>query len=371
MKRRTFVNNAALTTLSFMLANKTKAFDVKKAPLKIAVIGLVHAHVGWILNNKNTDDVEIIAIVEPNLELAKKYSKQYGYSLDLVFKSLEEMYTKVKPQAVTVFTNIYDHLKVVQFCAPKGIHVMVEKPLAVNVTHAKEMEQLAKKHKIVLLTNFETTWYSSNKKARQYIIDESKAGEIRKIIFHTGHEGPFEIGCGKEFTDWLTDPVLNGGGALTDFGCYGANLATWFMKGQKPISVSCTTKQIKPNKYPKVEDDCIIVLNYAKSNVIIEASWNWPFSIKDMQIFGQNGYVHCHDSSNLSYRWQNDKNAIKENIPDNPSPLNDPFLYLSTVINKEITPQPFDLSSLENNLIVIEILDAAKKSAKSGELVYL
>jgi hypothetical protein len=35
----------------------------------------------------------------------------------------------------------------------------------------------------------------------------------------------------------LTDPVLNGGGAVNDFGCYGADLATWFVvaSGSSPL----------------------------------------------------------------------------------------------------------------------------------------
>lgn len=49
---------------------------------------------------------------------------------------------------------------------------------------------------------------------------------------YDGHQGPVEIKCSEEFLRWLTDPVLNGGGAVTDFGCYGANLATWFFDNQ-------------------------------------------------------------------------------------------------------------------------------------------
>ena len=79
-------------------------------------------------------------------------------------------------------------------------------------------------------------------------------------MFHHGHRGPQEIGCSQEFLSWLTDPVLNGGGALNDFGCYGADLATWFMDGQAPQSVFAITQQIKPDVYPKVEDDATIVV---------------------------------------------------------------------------------------------------------------
>ncbi len=250
MHRRNFINIMGLTPvallpqpiLSFNALPGTNRADT---PLRIGVVGLVHSHVHWILGRKNKTDVEIVGIVEPNRDLAHRFSKQHGYSMSLVYNTIEEMATKTKPEAVTVFTSIFDHLKVVEYCAPKGIHVMVEKPLAVSLDHANKMAALARKHKIELLTNYETTWYGTHKRAWQYLIEEKKAGDLRKIVFRTGHQGPKEIGVNKEFLDWLTDPVLNGGGVLIDFGCYGSNLSTWFMQGQKPISVSCITQQIK------------------------------------------------------------------------------------------------------------------------------
>ena len=131
-------------------------------PLKVAVIGLVHTHVHWILGREKWGDIEIVGIVEPNTQLAKKYSEQHGYSMDIVFNSMEELYAKVKPEAVTAFNTIYGHLEVVEFFAPKGVHIMVEKPLAVSWEHAQKMAEIAKANNVELLTNYETSWYGSN-----------------------------------------------------------------------------------------------------------------------------------------------------------------------------------------------------------------
>ncbi len=371
MDRRSFINKAGITSATIAVAGNAIAQNAKIIPLRVAVIGLVHTHVHGILGRGKIGDITIVAIVEPNRILAQKYATQYGFSMDIVFNTMAEMIVKTQPEAVSTFSTTFDHLSVVEFFAPRGIHVMVEKPLAVNLIHARKMMELAKKHNIQLLTNYETTWYGTHKKAFQYLIEEKKAGDLRKIIFHTGHEGPFEIGCNQEFTDWLTDPVLNGGGALTDFGCYGANLATWLMKGQKPLTVSCITQQIKPEVYPKVEDEATILLAYPKSQVIIEASWNWPFGVKDTEIYGQHGYLICEDRNNLNYRWKDGKLPVKEILPENNAPFNDPFSFLSAVVRKTITLPPFDLSSLENNMIVMEILDAAKESAKTGKTIKL
>lgn len=341
------------------------------APLRIGVHGLSHDHVHMLLSRKKMNDIEIVGIAEADRELVQRHAKRYGFSMDIVFDTLEEMLDKTKPEAVTAFNSIYGHLETVEKCAPKGIHVMVEKPLAVSVEHANKMQELAKKHNIQLLTNYETTWYGTHARAWKYISEEKKLGDLTKFVFHTGHEGPKEIGVSKEFFSWLTDPKLNGGGALVDFGCYGSNLATWFMRGEKPVSVRCLTQQLKPGIYPKVDDECTIIVEYTKAQAIIQASWNWPYGIKDSRIYGRKGYIFCNDRNNISYRLDKQQKETKEFIEENQTPYNDPFSYLVAVLKKRITPAPFDLSSLENNMIVVQILEAARESAKKGVSIKL
>jgi predicted dehydrogenase len=338
-------------------------------PLRVAVVGLSHDHVHWILGRKNRGDIEVVGYSDANTSLADKFSKQYGIDRGLFYSSMEEMIQKTKPEAVLAFNSIFDHLKVVEFCAPKGIHVMVEKPLAVSLEHADKMLALAKKHRIHLLTNYETTWYGSNELAYKIAVQDRSIGDIRKIVFYTGHSGPREIGCSEEFLAWLTDPVLNGAGALNDFGCYGADLATWLMKGQKPLSVSAVTQSIKPDVYPKVDDEATIVVSYPHAQVVIQASWNWPYSRKEMELYGKTGAVFCKDGTNMIFR-ENEKSQPKNiTAPALPIERNDPFAYFAGVIRGTIKPAPWDLSSPETNEMVVKILDAAKRSAKTGQAV--
>lgn len=338
-------------------------------PLRVGVIGLVHTHVHWILGREDMGDIEIVGIVEPNRKLALEYSERHGYSMDLVYDTMEEMISKTRPEAVTAFNTIYDHLKVVEYCAPKGIHVMVEKPLAVNQEHSEKMIALAREHNIELLTNYESSWYGSNYEAYELIHSENAIGEIRKIVFHTGHPGPVEIGCNPEFLEWLTDPVLNGGGALTDFGCYGANLSTWLMKGATPETVSCTVQQIKPDLYPKVEDEATIVLTYPRAQVIIQASWNWPHNVKDMEVYGKEGYVLCKNSTDMEILRKGSETVEHHAAASLPTGRQDPFAFMQRVVQEGYKMPSYDLSSLENNRIVMQILEAAKLSAQSGKTV--
>ena len=355
---------------SLMVSMGTPALGQEKIPLRIGVAGLTHAHVHWILGSE-LKDIELVGIAEPNRELAERFAKQHGYSMDIVYSSLEEMLDKTKPEAVTAFNDIYGHLEVVQICAPRRVHVMVEKPLAVSVKHAEEMAHLARANNIQLLTNYETTWYATHHELYKMVHEDKAIGDLRKVVIHDGHPGPIEIGCNAEFLEWLTDPVLNGGGAVTDFGCYGANLMTWLMKGQRPTAVFGVTQQIKPDKYPKVDDEATIVLTYPKTQGIVQASWNWPVSRKDMHVYGQTGYVFADNRSDLRTRLSEKEPEETQKLPDLRTPYHDPFAYLAGVIRGTIKPEPYDLSSLENNLIVVEILEAARKSAKKGKRVEL
>lgn len=340
------------------------------APLRVGIAGLTHDHVNWLLGRAERGDVQIVGIAEPNQALARRYLERYKLPRSLLYPTLTEMIAETKPEAVAAFGSIYEHLAVVESCAPKGIHVMVEKPLAVNGEQARRMATLATQHHIHLLTNYETTWYATNQRV-QALLRAGELGELRKVVVHDGHQGPKEIGVSPEFLAWLTDPAQNGGGAVVDFGCYGANLLTWLTTGRRPLAVTAVLQRHKPAIYPQVDDEATILVEYPGAQGIIQASWNWPFGRKDMEVYGATGTAISDNRSQLRVRLKGDKAERTETLPERPAPYDDPFAYLAAVVQNKISPEPNDLSSLENNLLVVEILDAARESARTGRRVTL
>ena len=336
--------------------------------MRVVVAGLSHDHVHGILSQYNKGLVNIVGIAEPSKQLQQKYSKLYHIPDSLFFNDLKKLVREKKPDAVLANNPVGKHLEVVEICAPLGISVMVEKPLAATLAQAKRIELLANKFNIKVLTNYETTWYASYQDVYN-TVNKDSIGQIKKMVVHDGHQGPKEIGCSVEFLSWLTDPVLNGAGALNDFGCYGADLMTWFMKGIKPIAVTAITRCYKPNVYPKVDDDATIILEYPNATGLIEASWNWPFSIKDLEVFGETGYLHALDGQHINTRMRENIRGEKIATPL-PAPINDPVAYLQAVLQNKISGTD-DQSSLKYNIIVMEILDAAKRSAATGKRVVL
>ncbi|MCW3091277.1 MAG: Gfo/Idh/MocA family oxidoreductase [Ferruginibacter sp.] len=366
----TIFSTILLLSLSSLLT--VTAQDNNDAPLRLAVAGLKHGHAPFIFARKGKTDVNVVGIYEPDTELAGRYAVKYSLDKQLFYTDLAKMLDAVKPEALAAYGSIFDHLAAVEACAPRGIHVMVEKPLATNLTQAKRMEQLASQHRIYLLTNYETSWYPSVAKTLQLVNDSNFIGHKRKVVVHDGHEGPKEIGVGKEFLDWLTDPVQNGGGAVVDFGCYGANLMTCLMGDEKPVSVTAVLRNFKPDVYTKVDDEATIIVSYPTAQCIIQASWNWPFSRKDMEVYGDSGYIIA--VNNQSMRTKNRQTKNEQNITVTSKEVavyEDPFSYFRDVVRGKISIPKNGLYSLENNVMVVRILEAAKESAKKGQTVMI
>lgn len=339
------------------------------APLRVGIVGLVHGHVhGFLAQSRHSAEIEIVGVAEPDARLLSQAGTRYGVDASILFTSLDDMIAKAHPQAVLVYTNTYDHRRVVETCARHGVSVVMEKPLAVSLEDALAIQKAAQEGKIQVLVNYETSWYRSNHTAYD-LVHEGALGDVRKVVVHDGHSGPKEIGVEPEFLAWLTDPKLNGGGALFDFGCYGADLMTWLMDGQRPQTVTAVTQRIKPEIYAHVDDEATIVLTYPKAQAIVQASWNWPFDRKDMEVYGQTGYAITVKRDDIRVRRKGENADQQIAAKPVPAPYDNELSYVRAVIADGAKPDA--LSSLDTNVTVTEILDAARRSAAEGKTIKL
>jgi predicted dehydrogenase len=343
--------------------------DGRGEPLRIAVAGLVHGHVeGFLRQAKDRPDVAIVGIADPDPALRHKYEERFSLPAGIFFGELDAMLERVRPDAVAAFTSTYDHKALVAACARRHVPVMMEKPLAVSKGDARAIARAAEDAGIPVIVNYETTWYRSHAALFRFFKDERAAGDIRRMVAMDGHQGPQEIGVQPEFFAWLTDPVKDGAGALYDFGCYGANLMTWLMDGRRPLAVTAVTRRIKPQIYPRVDDDATVLVDYERAQGVIEASWNWPFGRKDLEVYGETGYARALGGSLLRVRRAGAAEEEEVALGERPADERDSLSYLAAVVRGR---QPAGLSSLENNLVVSEILEAARESAASGKSVRL
>ncbi|GAA3769116.1 Gfo/Idh/MocA family protein [Terriglobus aquaticus] len=339
-------------------------------PIRVVIVGLVHGHVGGFLHAlPQNHDATLVGIVEPDTALAAKYRSQYKLDPALFHTDLEETLNAVKPDAVLVYTTIQDHRKVIVAAARHGIGSMVEKPLSTTMADAFAIRDASRKYHVQVLVNYETTWYSSNAEALRLAAD-GKLGTIRKVVVHDGHEGPKEIGVGPEWLPWLTDPVQNGAGALFDFGCYGADLLTVMMHGKAPLSVTAVSQTDKPQTYPHVEDDSTVILRYNGAQGVLMPSWDWSFARKDMEVYGSEGTAVTVGPSGIRTRLRPAKEETSTTAPALLPDQAGSLAYLAAVLHGQVKAEG-DLSALDTNMVVMQILDAARTSAATGRTVTL
>jgi predicted dehydrogenase len=339
-------------------------------PVRVAIVGLEHGHVAGFLHQFPLQhDAELVAIVDSDKALTNRYQQQFHLDAKLFYNTLDEAVAATHPQAVLVYTSVGEHRRVIEEAARHGLSVMVEKPLTISLADALAIKRTAEQHRIQVLVNYETTWYASNRAVYDQI-NQGRLGDLRKVVIHDGHEGPKEIGVQPEFLNWLTDPGQNGAGALYDFGCYGADLMTWWMHGETPLSVTAVAQTDKPAVYTRVDDDATVILQYPRAQAVLMPSWNWPFSRKDSEVYGTKGYAITVGLNKLRMRYVEDKQEQEITAPPLISPQDTSLHYLAAVVRGEMHPKN-DLTSLDTNMIVMQILDAARESVRTGRTVKL
>ena len=337
--------------------------------LRLAIVGLDHDHVWGILRDiAEVPQAKLVAIAEPRAELVSKAKSRVPASVKF-YPDYVTMLDAARPQAVIITTENDHHLAIVRACAKRHINVEMEKPMATTAADAREMEKLATAAHIKLMVNYFNNWLPSYQQLHQQV-EQGKVGPIHQLVSQYGHQGPREIGTSKEFAAWLYDPVKNGGGALMDFGCYGAALALW-LKG-RPTRVFARSLKLKVQQHNAVEDDAVIVLEYPDGTAVLEPSWDWPFTMERIQVFGPHGSLLALPDA-LLFRGYNVRASAQS--PDGqpeklltlpPDRLN-PIAYLVEAIQQD---RPITgLLSGRLNVQVNEILDAAKESIRTGKPV--
>jgi len=332
---------------------------------KIAIVGLVHSHVwghlGTILKSK---DVKLVGIAEPNPALRAEAEKAGVDKTLLTDENYTQMLDRLKPEIVWAFVENNRHLEIVKACAPRKINVIFEKPLASTGADAREVKELATQYGIRVQTNYQMAWWPANYVAKKAA--ETELGQVYRLRGVVGHGGPGSQGPRSQyFFAWLTDPVKNGAGALMDFGCYNALWSLWYLG--KPETVYAHANHLRPETFPKVEDNADLILGYKNGVGIFEASWDLPRSYQDLEVYGLKGSVYMEQKA-VTLQKGREKAHTLDLTPLAPEE-SEPVAYMASRIrqNKQIE----GVTAIDINVGVIEIIDAAKESIASGKAVRL
>ncbi len=347
--------------IGFLSAFLTPAFA---QDYTIALIGLRHSHTWSHLDHiAKGQNARLVAIAETAPDLvAEAQRRAPGVP---VYADYNKMLDEVKPTIVWAFVENSRHLEMVKACGKRKIHVIFEKPLAATYKQALAIRKAAGEYGIQVMTNFGTAWSPQYYAVKQQV-DSGAAGELfrmRAIIGHAGRN--MGAGLNKYFFDWLTDPDGNGAGALMDFGCYGSLLARWFMG--RPDSVYAYSLHLRPEEFPKVEDHAVMVLAYKNGVVILEATWDLPGGQTDTVWYGRKAAITMGRNGVELLRGKEPPQPVT--VTPLPPERAETIAYLTGRLRNH---QALDgLVALDINVGVLEIIEAAKMSIRTGQVVKL
>ena len=174
-------------------------------PIRVAVLGMAHDHLWTNLKQLGEiDGAEVVAGADFDERLLTKFTAETGCSV--TYGDYEALLEEVKPDAVFGFSATAEHADIVEMCAPLGIDVMVEKPMAATLEQADRMLVASKKHGNKLMVNWPTAWSRSLRTAKR-LVDEGAIGDLWQLTWRGGHCGPDELGCSEHFCDFLFEPT--------------------------------------------------------------------------------------------------------------------------------------------------------------------
>lgn len=235
---------------------------------RIGVLGLHHDHVWSNLHELvATGQAELVGAADTDAELLEKFRSEFPGN---TYDSYNALLENEDLTAVYIFgSNKLSEDLTIAACE-KGLHCLVEKPMAATLSGAEKMMLAARDNGVRLMINWPFAWW----KQLRHGICMAQAGELGRlwqVKYRAAHQGPVELGCSPQFCQWLYDAELNGAGALMDYCCYGSVLADVLLGRPEKVTGVKIRTGLKPDL--ALEDNAILVLSYSNAMATTEASW--------------------------------------------------------------------------------------------------
>lgn len=328
--------------------------------MRFAIAGygyIAHYHARAIQRAGGT----LVAVIGRNADKAKAFADQYG---------AERVESDIAPlladRAIDALVNALPnkfHAPVSNDALDAGVHVLVEKPMALDGTQARRMAKLAARNDCRMLVGH--MWrYDPQAIWLRDLIARGEVGEVVKtkgygIHVHWGPSG------------WFTDPDLAGGGALIDMGVHAIDTARFVMGDPRPTRVYARLS----TRYKDylVDDLGILVIDWDNgATSIIESGWWNPHMDgpeASTQVFGTGGYARLFPNELVRIVDGNPQRSEPEFEPrtehcDQSIYDNQMAAFVQAIETGEEPDADADVGT-----VIMDICDAAYRSAASGEAV--
>ncbi len=248
--------------------------------LKIGVIGCgaiaQNGHLPFY-NNK----VKLYA-ADTSPERLKEVSS--SFTIERCYSDYEDMLQNEELDGVSICLPNSLHAKATINAANRGIHILCEKPMALTLNDAKEMNDTCRENSVILMVNFTNRFMDGPRKVKE-LLEEDVIGEPYSIRVRYVHAGPYNNWAKS---DWFYNVGQAGGGALMDMGIHGIDMCHFLMGPIK--SVSATLSNL--SKDIPVEDNAVAMVEFEKHRVgVIEVGWTGAGGFTGIEVCGSQGSI--------------------------------------------------------------------------------
>jgi predicted dehydrogenase len=228
---------------------------------------------------------ELVAVTNHREESARVFAEKYDIAR--VTTDWAELAGDPSIDAAVVATPNALHAPQAIALLGAGTHVLVEKPMAMNVVECDEMTEAARASGADLMVAH--CWrFHPDVIALRDRIARGELGDIVKTHGYSTH-----VGWGP--SGWFTDPALSGGGALVDMGVHAIDTARFLLGDPDPGRVSASIRTRYAEGRYTVDDDGIVLIEWSNgTNSVVECGWWQPHANgmeADTEVFGTLGYA--------------------------------------------------------------------------------
>jgi predicted dehydrogenase len=327
--------------------------------LRIGVAGLHHDHVWGVLHGAfENPAVRLVSAADPYPALRERFEREFHLPTYANYEAVLEDETL---HAVYIFSDNRTKADLTCSAAARGLHVMVEKPLAADGADAQRMLEATRNAGVRLMVNWPYAWWPAMQHGI-HLAQEGHLGRLWHVRYRGAHQGPENSGCSPYFQEWLFDAHRNGGGVLVDYCCYGANLASVLL--QHPQSVTGFTATLTKPFFP-LEDNATLIVRYPEAMATLEGSWSQTGKLTTYTtvIHGTTGtfLIEPYREGRLLHATAEHPNGQAVEVPALPLHLSEPTQHFVWALTQD---KPFHpLCDPQTGLQAQVILDAGAKAA--------
>jgi predicted dehydrogenase len=331
---------------------------------RIGIAGMTHGHIGAHLREwQRLENATLVGYAETDPELRAKYAERLSGAA--AYDSIEQLFDEARPDVISVCNETINHVTVVEAAAARGIHCIMEKPMAISLQQAQRMVVAATKSGIQVIVNWPTHWGSQNMLKSLRLIQDGAIGRLYEVRHRGGSTKPTAREA-DAFFRWLYQPAINGAGAYADYCGYGIDMALSALG--IPSSVwAITGRYVREDLMG--DDNARMILQYPRALAMVEATWTQVGVPHGATAFyGDRGTLELRPEGIWHATLENQRGAILDKVPA----LDYGASAMEYMLRQLDRDEPVaDIFSVRRGRDTAEVFEAGLLSARTGQIVVL